>query len=122
MLISFYRTITKMSISCSSSTIYTLPRTRKSNPGGGPATRKKDPPAFKAVGVRQGAAGARQSDAGLVRDFHIGSFINGEAVPAPWQAAAQAAFTHHARRYGTRRLRAELHAESRAVGRYALRT
>ena len=29
---------------------------------------------------------------------------------APWQAAAQAAFTRHARRYGTRRLRAELRA------------
>jgi len=44
------------------------------------------------------------------------------AAPAPWQAAAQAAFTRHARRYGTRRLRAELHAEGHAVGRYALRT
>ena len=39
-----------------------LPRTRKSNLGGGPATRKKDPPAFKAECVRQVAAGARQSD------------------------------------------------------------
>jgi len=36
--------------------------------------------------------------------------------------AAQAAFPRHARRYGTRRLRAELHAEGHAVGRYALRT
>ena len=44
------------------------------------------------------------------------------ATPAPWQMAAQAAFTRHARRYGTRRLRAELHAEGHAVGRYALRT
>ncbi|AMR25520.1 hypothetical protein A0257_22790 (plasmid) [Hymenobacter psoromatis] len=46
-------------------------------------------------------------------------------VPAPiaaWQPAAQAAFTRHARRYGTRRLRAELQAEGHAVGRYALRT
>ena len=43
------------------------------------------------------------------------------AAPAPWQAAAQAAFTRHARRYGTRRLRAELRAEGHAVGRYALR-
>ena len=41
---------------------------------------------------------------------------------APWQAAAQAAFTRHARRYGTRRLRAELRAEGHAVGRYALRS
>ena len=44
------------------------------------------------------------------------------AAPAPWQTAAQAAFTRHARRYGTRRLRAELPAEGHAVGRYALRT
>jgi len=46
--------------------------------------------------------------------------------PAPpvaaWQPAAQAAFTRHARRYGTRRLRAELLAEGHAVGRYALRS
>ena len=46
--------------------------------------------------------------------------------PAPpvavWQPAAQAAFTRHARRYGTRRLRAELRAEGHAVGRYALRS
>ncbi|WP_354586392.1 IS3 family transposase [Hymenobacter sp. UYCo722] len=41
---------------------------------------------------------------------------------APWQPAAQAVFTRHARRYGTRRLRAELRAEGHAVGRYALRT
>ena len=44
------------------------------------------------------------------------------AAPAPWQVVAQAAFTRHARRYGTRRLRAELHAEGHAVGRYALRS
>jgi putative transposase len=44
------------------------------------------------------------------------------AAPTPWQVAAQAAFTRHARRYGTRRLRAELHAEGHAVGRYALRS
>ena len=44
------------------------------------------------------------------------------AAPVPWQVAAQAAFTRHARRYGTRRLRAELGAEAHAVGRYALRT
>ncbi len=36
--------------------------------------------------------------------------------------AAQAAITCHARRYGTRRLRAELHAQGHTVGRYALRT
>ena len=44
------------------------------------------------------------------------------AAPASWQTAAQDAFTRHARRYGTRRLRAELRAEGHAVGRYALRT
>jgi putative transposase len=44
------------------------------------------------------------------------------AAPAPWQAAAQAACTRHARRYGTRRLRAELRAGGHAVGRYALRS
>ena len=32
------------------------------------------------------------------------------------------ACTRHVRRYGTRRLRAKLHAEGQAVGRYALRT
>ena len=41
---------------------------------------------------------------------------------ATWQPAAQAAFTRHACRYGTRRLRAELRAESHAVVRYALRS
>ena len=41
---------------------------------------------------------------------------------ATWQPAAQAAFTRHARLYGTRRLRAELRAEGHAVGRYALRS
>ena len=42
--------------------------------------------------------------------------------PTPgWQTAAQQAFTRHARRYGTRRLRAELQAEGHRVGRYALR-
>ncbi len=45
-----------------------------------------------------------------------------ERPAAGWQVAAQAAFTRHARRYGTRRLRAELRAEGHAVGRYALRT
>jgi len=36
--------------------------------------------------------------------------------------AAQAAFTRHARRYGTWRLRAELHAKGHAIGSYALQT
>ena len=42
-------------------------------------------------------------------------------MPA-WEPAATAAFSRHAQRYGTRRLRAELRAEGHAVGRYALRT
>ncbi|OUJ69923.1 IS3 family transposase [Hymenobacter crusticola] len=43
--------------------------------------------------------------------------------PAPgWESAAKAAFSRHAQRYGTRRLRAELRAEGHAVGRCALRT
>ena len=37
------------------------------------------------------------------------------------QEAAQAVFTRYTRCYGTRRLRAELHTEGHAVGRYALR-
>jgi putative transposase len=45
------------------------------------------------------------------------------AHPTPaWEPAATAAFSRHAQRYGTRRLRAELQAEGHAVGRYALRT
>ncbi|WP_375433857.1 IS3 family transposase [uncultured Hymenobacter sp.] len=45
------------------------------------------------------------------------------ARPLPsWEPAATAAFSRHAQRYGTRRLRAELRAEGHAVGRYALRT
>jgi putative transposase len=43
--------------------------------------------------------------------------------PAPaWEPAARAAFSRHAQRYGTRRLRAELRAERHAVVRYALRS
>lgn len=45
------------------------------------------------------------------------------ACPIPdWERAASAAFSRHAQRYGTRRLRAELYAKGHAVGRYALRT
>ncbi len=43
-------------------------------------------------------------------------------APAPWHTAAQQAFTRHAGRYGTRRLRAELRAEGHLIGRYALRS
>lgn len=39
-----------------------------------------------------------------------------------WQPAATAASKRHASRYGTQRLRTELHAEGHPVGRYALRT
>ena len=45
-----------------------------------------------------------------------------QSTPTSWQAAAQAAFTRHAQRYGTRRLRAELRVEGHLVGRYALRS
>ena len=45
------------------------------------------------------------------------------ACPTPaWEPAANAAFSSHAQRYGTRRLRAELRVEGHAIGRYALRT
>ena len=44
------------------------------------------------------------------------------AVPSPWLSTAHQAFTRHAARYGTHRLRVELRAESQAVGRYALRS
>ena len=49
-----------------------------------------------------------------------------KARPAPaaadWHPAAEAAFSRHAQRYGTRRLRAKLQAEGHPVGRHALRT
>lgn len=41
-------------------------------------------------------------------------------VPA-WETAAVAVFAQHQRRYGTRRLRAELRAQGHAVGRWRLR-
>ena len=45
------------------------------------------------------------------------------ARPTPaWEPAATAAFSRHAQRYGTCRLRAELRAEGHVVGRYALRS
>jgi len=50
-------------------------------------------------------------------------WLSRAARPVPsWEPAANAAFSRHAQRYGTRRLRAELQAEGHAVGRYALRT
>lgn len=48
-------------------------------------------------------------------------WLNRTARPTPdWEPTANAAFSRHAHRYGTRRLRAELRAEGHAVGRYAL--
>ncbi|WP_156176403.1 IS3 family transposase [Hymenobacter terrenus] len=38
-------------------------------------------------------------------------------APAAWQVAAQRVFTAHARRYGQRRLRAQLRREGHVVGR-----
>lgn len=50
-------------------------------------------------------------------------WLNRTDRPTPaWEHAATVAFSRHAQRYGTRRLRAELRAEGHTVGRYALRT
>lgn len=45
----------------------------------------------------------------------------GEAAVPAWETAAVAVFDHHQRRYGTRRLRAELRTQGHVVGRAALR-
>ena len=46
----------------------------------------------------------------------------GLPVPDPaWQVAVRKAFTGHSARYGTRRLRAELHAQGHQVGRWRIR-
>lgn len=64
----------------------------------------------------------------LCRLLHVSpaGYYQWNARPArpveAWQAAAEQAFTRHARRYGTRRLRAELRSEGHVVGRYALRS
>ena len=43
-------------------------------------------------------------------------------VPEPaWQVAVRAVFKWHSARYGTRRLRAELHAQGHCVGRWRIR-
>ena len=43
-------------------------------------------------------------------------------TPEPaWQVAARKAFAWHSARYGTRRLRAELHAQGHQVGRWRIR-
>ena len=43
-------------------------------------------------------------------------------APAAWEAALEQAFTRHQKRYGTRRLRAELQEKGHRVGRQRLRT
>ena len=64
----------------------------------------------------------------LSRVLHVSAagyyqWLRQAARPTPsWELAATAAFSHHAQRYGTRRLRAELRAEGHAVGPYVLRT
>ena len=63
----------------------------------------------------------------LCRVLHVSpagyyKWLGRAARPAPsWEPAATAAFSRHAQRYGTRRLRAESRAEGCAVRRYALR-
>ncbi|TVT39287.1 transposase [Hymenobacter setariae] len=47
-----------------------------------------------------------------------GYYLSSGAGLRAWEPAATAAFSHHAQRYGTRRLRAELRAEGYAIGRY----
>ena len=45
-----------------------------------------------------------------------------QAAPEPaWQTAVRQAFARHGRRYGTRRLRAEVQAEGHRVGRWRIR-
>ena len=64
----------------------------------------------------------------LCRVLHVSpagyyQWLRQAAQPRPaWEPAAATAFSRHAQRYGTRRLRAELRAEGHVVGRYALRT
>ena len=43
------------------------------------------------------------------------------AVEPAWQVAVRKAFADHSQRYGTRRLRAEVHAQGHAVGRWRIR-
>ncbi len=83
---------------------------------GGPATRKKYTPAFKAECVRQVAAGTRQSDVARAQGISA-------ALLGSWQRQALAtAVPSSAERDEIKRLRAELRAEGHAVGRCALRT
>jgi transposase InsO family protein len=53
---------------------------------------------------------------------HLPSTACMAAAPPAWQEALEKAFARHQKRYGTRRLRAELRAEGHRVGRQRLRT
>ena len=76
--------------------------TKKLNPGGLPATRKKYTPAFKAECVRQMAAGARQTD--VARTQGISPAFLGR-----WQRQAlEQAVPNSAERDEIKRLRAKL--------------
>ena len=76
--------------------------TEKSNPGGAPSTRKKYTPAFKAEGVRQVAAGARQSDVARAQGVS-------PALLGRWQRQAlEAAVPSGAERAEIKQLRAAL--------------
>ena len=73
--------------------------TEKSNPGGGPSTRKKHTLAFKAGCVHQVAAGARQSD--VARAQGMSSALLGHLQ----RQAAEAAVPRSAERAEIKQLR-----------------
>ena len=76
--------------------------TEKSNLGGGPSTRKKYTPAFKAECVRQVAAGARQSDVARAQGIS-------PALLGRWQhQALEAAVPSSAERAEIKQLRTAL--------------
>ena len=76
--------------------------TKKLNPGGLPATRKKYTPAFKAECVRQVAAGARQTDVARAQGIS-------PALLGRWQRQAlEQAVPNSTERTEIKRLRAEL--------------
>ena len=76
--------------------------TDRSNLGGVPSTRKKYTPAFKAEGVRQVAAGTRQSDVARAQDIS-------SALLGRWQRQAlEAAVPSSAERDEIKHLRAAL--------------
>ena len=76
--------------------------TEKSNPGGGPSTRKKYTPVFPAECVRQVAACARQSDVARAQGISL-------ALLGRWQPQAlEAAMSSSAERTEIKQLRAAL--------------